>query len=126
MPLFVAAHDPDLLAFRGVSGVASALFVYVAWEAVARTSGSRRALALAVVGLLVAKIGWEAKHATALFASDPTFVVTPTAHAAGALIGALAGAIRTLEPRDLRVAWERSDVPRNPFLDRRRRIGRTR
>lgn len=116
IPAVVVARHPELEQFRGLSGVDSALFAYLTWVAIARSSGLRRGAALLAGALFTAKVGWEAAQGTALFARDASFVVVPAAHAAGALIGCLVAAIGSITISDLRIAWSGDSMPCNPYV----------
>ncbi len=93
--LAVHALSPDLLVYRGSSGLASALFVLAALV-VARSPGrGPRALALLAVALFLAKAGWESLTGQALFAGPlaPGVRVVPLVHLLGGLAGAAGAAI---------------------------------
>ena len=90
----VAVHalSPDLLVYRGSSGLASALFVLTALV-VARSPGrGPRILALLAVALFLAKAGWESLTGQALFAGPlaPGVRVVPLVHLLGGLGGSRA------------------------------------
>ncbi len=87
LALFVAA--PSLGAYRGLSGIDSALFALL----LVQTRHSRLATACAI-GFL-AKITFEAATGGAVFATNlgTDVIAVPAAHVAGALIGGLVGAV---------------------------------
>lgn len=88
----VAVHlSPDLSLYRGSSGMASALFVLVAFRIADSPDRWTRALAAAAVALFLAKAAFEFLAGQTLFAGDlPEGVrVVPLVH----LLGGLAGAI---------------------------------
>lgn len=91
----VAVHllSPDLLVYRGSSGLASALFVLTALHLARSTDRGPRALALLAVALFLAKAAWETVTGEALFAGPlaPGVRVVPLVH----LLGGLAGAALT-------------------------------
>ena len=90
---------PDLEAYRGLSGIDSALFVLAAMlllrEEIEKTGSLRTVPALAagaaLVGFLL-KVGYESVSGAALFAgSEGLFVPLPLAHLAGGACGLWAG-----------------------------------
>ena len=92
----VAVHlSPDLLMYRGSSGMASALFVLAAFRIAGSPDPWTRALAVSAVALFLAKAAFESLGGQTLFAGDlPEGVrVVPLVHLLGGLGGALASAI---------------------------------
>jgi hypothetical protein len=92
----VAVHlSPDLLMYRGSSGMASALFVLAAFRVADSPDPWMRALAVSAVALFLAKAAFESLGGQTLFAGDlPEGVrVVPLVHLLGGLGGALAPAI---------------------------------
>jgi|GEM_PF-880375 len=89
---------PEIAAYRGLSAIDSALFAAFAVELAAEAWRSRgsdtspvsRLAALALPGLLVAKMLYETVTGTALFAHVGGITVLPELHLLGALVGALA------------------------------------
>lgn len=98
---------PDITAYRGLSAIDSALFAVFALELALEVWRSRdsnppglvqgsgpspgsRLVALAIPGLLVAKMLYEAVTGSALFADVGGVAVLPELHLLGALVGALA------------------------------------
>ena len=82
--LFLA---PGIAAYGGLSGVACGAFGYLALDEI-RRSRVRRWLPVLVLGLLVAKLGWEYGTGRALFANTHDgMMVLPLAHVAGLLSG---------------------------------------
>ena len=80
--LFLA---PGIAAYGGLSGVACGAFGYLALDEI-RRSRVRRWLPVLVLGLLVAKLGWEYGTGRALFVNTHDgMMVLPLAHAAGLL-----------------------------------------
>ncbi len=90
--LAVHALSPDLLLYRGSSGLASALFVLAALRLARTSQGTARLLALLVLALFLAKAAWESHTGQALFAGPlaPGVRVVPLVHLLGGLAGALA------------------------------------
>ena len=89
----VAVHlSPDLLAYRGSSGMASALFVLAAFRVADSPDRWTRTLAVAAVALFLAKAGFESLAGETLFAGPlPEGVrVVPLVHLLGGLAGAIA------------------------------------
>jgi hypothetical protein len=87
--LAVHTLSPDLMVYRGSSGLASALFVLAAIR-VAQTPDPRlRALAIAAVGLFLAKAVFESLAGQTLFAGPMPLrvVVVPLVHLLGGLGG---------------------------------------
>lgn len=90
--LAVHALSPDLLFYRGSSGLASALFVCTALHIARSSGGAVRALALLALALFLAKAAWESLTGQALFAGPlaPGVRVVPLVHLLGGLAGAAA------------------------------------
>jgi hypothetical protein len=87
----VAVHlSPDLLIYRGSSGMASALFVLAAFRIASSPEPWTRALAVSAVVLFLAKAAFESLAGQTLFAGDlPEGVrVVPLVHLLGGLAGA--------------------------------------
>jgi rhomboid family GlyGly-CTERM serine protease len=106
IPLAVAMLQPELAIYRGLSGLASTLFVLAACRRLVPRAGSedvgaarsRRVAALALA-LFGAKVAWEAATGAALFVDGAAagFQPVPLAH----LVGGLCGALASLENRRL-------------------------
>lgn len=92
--LAVHALSPDLLVYRGSSGVASALFVLAAVRIAESPDPWPRALAITAVALFLAKAAFESLAGQTLFAGPlpPGVRVVPLVHLLGGL-GGLAGAM---------------------------------
>jgi len=89
IPVAVFALAPEVGAYRGLSGLASALFALL-------LALERRRLTWPVVTfaiLFAAKLAFEAITGGAVFANDmgDNVVAVPVAHLAGALLGVIAG-----------------------------------
>ena len=98
----VAVHlSPDLVRYRGSSGMASALFVLAAFRIADSSDAWTRALAVAAVALFLAKAAFESLAGQALFAGElPEGVrVVPLVHLLGGLGGALPAASGGLRGR---------------------------
>jgi rhomboid family GlyGly-CTERM serine protease len=89
IPASVWWLQPELAAYRGLSGLASALFTLAAMSA--WRVGGPRLPALALLLLFAAKVAWEAATATTLFVDSAAhgFVPVPLAHLVGAACGGL-------------------------------------
>ena len=100
--------SPELLVYRGSSGVASALFVLVALRIADSPDPWTRALAFSAVALFLAKAAFESLAGETLFAGPlPEGVrVVPLVH----LLGGLAGAVAFSAGRWIR--HDRSLTPR--------------
>ena len=113
IPLAVAALQPELSSYRGLSGLASTLFVMVACELLLRRAPARdcdaarihrqrfvRVLPNLAAGLALAgfaaKLFWELTTGGAVFvdAAASGFVPVPLAHLVGGLCGAAAALLR--------------------------------
>jgi len=90
--LAIHALSPDLLAYRGSSGLASALFVLAAVRLADSPEPWPRALAITAVALFLAKAAFETLVGQTLFAGPlpPGVRVVPLVHLLGG-IGGLAG-----------------------------------
>jgi len=86
--------SPDLLVYRGSSGLASALFVFAAFCTARSSRGAARVVALLAIGLFLAKAAWESCTGQALFAGPlaPGVRVVPLVHLLAGLAGAMAHA----------------------------------
>ncbi len=95
--LAVHALSPDLLLYRGGSGVASALFVLAAVRAADTPEPWPRILAIAAAALFLSKAAFESLAGQTLFAGPlPTGVhVTPLVH----LLGGIGGLVGWRRPR---------------------------
>ncbi len=97
IPLGLLALAPELGAYRGLSGIDSALFGTLAAGIVVESAraGDRRGLVLGVLALaaFAAKLAWESATGDTLFVRDlgGGFVSEPRAHLIGALAGASVG-----------------------------------
>ncbi len=99
IPLAVAVTRPDLLTYRGLSGLDSALFALLVTDVLRDPSTPRRGLiALVAVGF-VAKLLIECSG-TGVFVVTETFVPVPIAHAVGALVGLAMALKPRAHPRD--------------------------
>ncbi len=98
--LAVHTLSPDLLFYRGSSGLAAALFVLTALRLARSSGGAARSLALLAFALFLAKAAWESLTGQALFAGPlaPGVRVVPLVH----LLGGLAGAVAEMAQRFLR------------------------
>lgn len=93
IPLIVTGLHPDIVTYRGLSGIDSALFALIACEW-AKTGIKERNRTLTLVTatgwvLFVGKIGFELMTGGLVFVSDTSFVPVPISHIAGAVIGTL-------------------------------------
>lgn len=88
----VLAFLPGLASYRGLSGVVTAQYAYLALDDGARGAreGDRLLLAASVLcaAALAGKLVYEQYFGAMLFASTPGLVPVPLAHLAGALAGA--------------------------------------
>lgn len=85
--------QPWLVSYRGLSGIDSALFVYVMLDVLVLAGREGRWLvaltAFAGLALFCAKVGFEFATGTTVFvAPDAAFSPVPLAHVAGAVVGA--------------------------------------
>lgn len=89
IPLAVFAFAPHVSAYRGLSGIDSALFALLLVHA------RRSKVAIVCAIGFVAKIAFEMTTGGAVFASDmgTDVIAVPVAHVAGAVVGAIAGTI---------------------------------
>ena len=89
IPVAVLAFAPEIGAYRGLSGVASAMFALLLTFERRRLTWAVGILAI----LFAAKLTLEAITGGAVFANDmgDSVVAVPVAHLAGALIGVIGG-----------------------------------
>jgi rhomboid family GlyGly-CTERM serine protease len=87
--LAVHALSPGLLAYRGSSGVASALFVLAAVRVADSPDRWTRTLAMAAIALFLAKAAYESLAGQTLFAGPlpPGVRVVPLVHLLGGVCG---------------------------------------
>jgi rhomboid family GlyGly-CTERM serine protease len=97
----VAVHalSPDLLVYRGSSGLASALFVLVALRLARTSGGAARVCALLALALFLLKAVWESATGQALFAGPlaPGVRVVPLVHLLGGVAGGVVKSFWALE-----------------------------
>ncbi|MDE1948240.1 MAG: rhombosortase [Burkholderiales bacterium] len=92
--------QPALLHYGGLSGVLHAGVAVAAVEMLVRERGRRRAIALAVLGGLLAKIALETPWGPPLrHPADWDIPIAPLAHASGACFGLFCGALAAWLPR---------------------------
>jgi len=97
IPLGVYCFLPEITYYRGLSGLDSALFVFLAMHLFPsmRRQGDRAGLlaGTALLSALCAKIAYEAIACNAVFVGNmaPDVVVVPLAHIIGAMVGFFAG-----------------------------------
>ena len=84
----VLALDPDVVRYRGLSGLASCLFVLLCVRTVREAAGGQVLAAIALAGFAL-KVAVELTTTTPLFVGGDRFAVVPVAHLAGALVGAI-------------------------------------
>ncbi len=96
IPLVFMAAEPDLQRYRGLSGLASALFMLALCQlqATSRTRFARVLVGTAGLGF-AAKLLVESTSAAPVFVGAESFVPVASAHLTGALIG-LAGGLSGL------------------------------
>lgn len=96
IPLVVLVKRPDLIAYRGLSGIDSALFLQVAVttfrRAFVRRDGAGMGWAIVWMTLFAAKAVWEQVTGATFFADGVGYLPVPEAHVAGALVGLAVGA----------------------------------
>lgn len=96
IPLVVLQAEPELLCYRGLSGVDSALFALAAGMLLQEEWRYGRRPAAAVAGLAVVcqflKIAAEIHAGQTLFVSDRSFVPVPLSHLTGAVVGSAVAA----------------------------------
>lgn len=119
IPVALLTFTPELEFYRGLSGLASALFVAAAleWFARARVEKSRLGSALALTAL----VGFAVKLAvefvaggTVFVATDASFHSVPLAHLTGALVAGVAFALRQLAGSRTHATAHSSSTPCTP------------
>jgi rhomboid family GlyGly-CTERM serine protease len=97
IPLAIMAFQPGITWYRGLSGIDTALFVWLAIDIAGQRWAMRDWTSLAGIGgLLVGllgKTGYEALSGATIFvdSSAAGFIAVPLAHLIGALVGGLVG-----------------------------------
>lgn len=88
---------PELLKYRGLSGVDCALFAYLIADLVAERSrkGQPVGVLLLLGAILIAKIIWELGTGGALFVQSDVMVPVPESHAIGAVAGVSVAILRS-------------------------------
>jgi len=104
IPPTLAAFQPALGSYRGMSGIDSALFMLIAIDVVFGSWRTRRRLALVAASLMGAfclKILFEQFRHAAVFADSAGggFVPVPLAHITGAALGAVVALVRRFNSR---------------------------
>jgi rhomboid family GlyGly-CTERM serine protease len=93
IPAVVLISAPEVLSYRGLSGLDSALFALAAGSLFVEEAAAGRRAAAMVAGAAVAgqflKIAVETAAGQTLFVQDAPFIPVPLAHLCGALIGSL-------------------------------------
>ncbi len=102
IPPVVIFGAPDCIEYRGLSGLASALFVLALGtlrnqHALPENTNSVRIVDCLFLGFL-AKMGWEAATGGTVFADLNGALSVPLSHAAGAVAGAIGWASYSLAP----------------------------
>ena len=102
IPAVVYAFSPRMTAYRGLSGLDSALFVLAAvrivHDSIVRGSRVRTILGICCLAAFPAKILLELLTGSAIFVQDASGMVpVPLAHVIGATVGALVGCLH-LQP----------------------------
>lgn len=100
IPIAMLLFVPKITHYRGISGVASALYIHAGWQLLKHNRRDRttaRVITALLFGFL-GKCAWEALTGTPLFVTDPTggYLPVPEAHLVGGLVGLL-------------VAWRETD-----------------
>lgn len=116
IPLVVWFVQPEIGSYRGLSGIDSALFALLAAsigiEKIRDGEFAQGALFVALIGLLLGKIGFEFASQRTLFVTDVNFIAVPVAHLVGMSIGiclALAAAYSPIEKfKSIRVCVHRT------------------
>jgi len=102
IPLGVWQLLPEMQHYRGLSGLDSALFTFVALQLLYRERASGRSAGAWLVGLMLLgfclKLAFEIATGTTIFVHAVDFVPVPLAHLVGGACGALAAAVRWPEP----------------------------
>jgi len=108
----VIGADPQVLYYRGLSGVDTALFAFLAAHfAIDSEDAGRRRMGRIALALLVARSIYElGSGGTALFVDGAAggFNTVPIAHVAGAVVGVVTAALAVpveRGTRELRAAW---------------------
>jgi rhomboid family GlyGly-CTERM serine protease len=104
IPLAVWIVLPEMGAYRGLSGIDSALFTLVAVTVLKEEiAAGRRGMALAIVLVIAGfagKIVFELVTGATLFADSSLFVPVPLAHVVGGVCGWAAAASSPVAPRN--------------------------
>ena len=103
IPFSVLISAPDLLCYRGLSGVDSALFALAAAMILGEElqAGRRSGTAIATIAVLsqFLKIAAEVFVGHTLFVGDHSFVPVPLSHFTGALIGSAVAVLAIVRKR---------------------------
>jgi rhomboid family GlyGly-CTERM serine protease len=95
IPLFVMTWHPELTTYRGLSGLDSGLFAFLALDMMRERlhRSDRRSAFLfgACLAGLGIKIVWEVFAGGNIFVSDASFVPVPLAHLVGGVVGCAMG-----------------------------------
>lgn len=121
---------PEMERYRGLSGLDSALFVFLAASRLTR--GRSGTVAGVALGLFAAKLAFEMATGSTLFTSVEGFVPVPLAHLVGALCGGACASLWRAGPTSIvgsdcrasrgvrreRRSWRQSADPRDPLENR--------
>lgn len=112
----IAVLQPEIVTYRGLSGIDSALFVLVIGILIGEARRNRNHLRLSVLAVAIAgflgKILVEAVTGNTLFAESQDFIPLPLAHGVGAAVGVCFALIGGSGAR--RVAGRTRRDPRGP------------
>lgn len=101
--LAVDRFAPTITHYRGLSGIDSALFAWLAVRAMRHPRRTVRTIAIAASAAFAAKVGYEIHTASTWFVPASTeWVPVPIAHAAGGAVGAALAAAAPTKPATAR------------------------
>jgi rhomboid family GlyGly-CTERM serine protease len=103
IPLALWLILPDLISYRGLSGINSALFALLAITFLRKEIRKRYWIGIIVASIgclaFVVKVGFEMTSGQTLFVHDRLFIPVPLAHGSGAVVG-MAVSLNTLFAKD--------------------------
>jgi len=103
VPIAVLAFAPNVTAYRGLSGIDSALFALL----LTMESQRSRLVALCAAGFVM-KLIFEMTAGATVFVSAADFAPVPVAHLSGAMVGMVIAGSRSLFSRSRSVIWSRA------------------
>jgi rhomboid family GlyGly-CTERM serine protease len=95
IPLALLAIQPDIILYRGLSGLDAALFALLAAMVIRDSRGIQRIAAGIALLLIIAKTAWEFFTGGTMFVDAGGVMTAPLAHAVGIVVGTGVGIFKS-------------------------------